>query len=1021
MANIDYGTGPNTASGDTQTVALAKLRDRLLAAGVDPNVTISSASSVATVIAAIEVATQMAEAKYVPGVVVPPITPPVVTPTPVPTPTPTPTPTAPALTISGTPATAQVGSGATFTPTISGGTSPYTLTLVSGIFPAGRSLSGLTVTGTYTTAATYNYTLRATDSAGAAADLPLSVTVAAMTAATYLVAGTNSRNGDNKTSIPSGSTAIEFKDRVLHLVGFACSSLAYSFRNWGAYGGSGEFDADSDAVVIKAGWEWQGVGTAPMTVGGQRGFTISKSAFEVLSDEVTPASFGSSLSAFPRDARIFRTVIYQSATGDNLVAGCCVSLGGSGYVAANDACGTRRYDPANRIDDVDTAGPKTFPSGSASQYGLPGFLLGKPVATNPLPVSVFVIGDSIAAGFGDSVGVSLGGTGYIARSSVDSNGANAIAMGHSTRSGDRLGDWLASNARRKQDLIQGRSTSLVNEMFTNDLTSTGSGPSTAYDGSNKGSPEANNEFNFNALVALAKSGSSRVQWIDQTNLFSRDASTDNWTTKANQTVPAAWAAGGARDGLETYVASKVSDGTINRLINVRAAGADPNDNHYWNTDGSTAYLSTGDGTHPSQVVHVAATTIMRNALTSISFGPVISMGSGVTQAEGNSGTTALNFPVTRSGPTTAACSASWAVVPTGTNGADASDFVGGSLQSGTVSFAAGATSATISVNVQGDTTVEPNETFNVVLSNPSPGASIGTSTSLGTILNDDTGPLTISGSRGNVTTNSSAPFTPTIAGGTSPYTLSIVSGTLPPGRSISGLSVVGTYTTAGNYSYTLRVTDAAGATADDAVTAAVGQPATFISDTFTDTDGTALESHTPEGGGSWSKHPLVNTGAAYHYLIGSGRLYTSANPVTMLHSAIPASANYKVRGVFTMPTFIVNQLYSVLGRHDASAASGYIARPAADGTSVTLAKVASISSTTVISTYTLPTAWVAGETHTLELVMNGTTISVIADGTTVISVTDSSVTAVGQAGIRSAQSNTGTTGLSITEFTATAL
>jgi Ca2+-binding RTX toxin-like protein len=65
--------------------------------------------------------------------------------------------------------------------------------------------------------------------------------------------------------------------------------------------------------------------------------------------------------------------------------------------------------------------------------------------------------------------------------------------------------------------------------------------------------------------------------------------------------------------------------------------------------------------------------------------------------------------------------------------------VGGVLPSGTVSFAAGETSKVITVNVQGDTTVEPNENFTVTLSNPTNGATITTATAVGTIQNDDEG------------------------------------------------------------------------------------------------------------------------------------------------------------------------------------------------------------------------------------------------------------------------------------------
>ena len=74
----------------------------------------------------------------------------------------------------------------------------------------------------------------------------------------------------------------------------------------------------------------------------------------------------------------------------------------------------------------------------------------------------------------------------------------------------------------------------------------------------------------------------------------------------------------------------------------------------------------------------------------------------------------------------------------GANPATAADFTGGVFPTGTVSFAAGETSKTITVNVAGDTAVEPTEGFTLTLSNPSAGTTIGTATATGTILNDDT-------------------------------------------------------------------------------------------------------------------------------------------------------------------------------------------------------------------------------------------------------------------------------------------
>jgi len=57
--------------------------------------------------------------------------------------------------------------------------------------------------------------------------------------------------------------------------------------------------------------------------------------------------------------------------------------------------------------------------------------------------------------------------------------------------------------------------------------------------------------------------------------------------------------------------------------------------------------------------------------------------------------------------------------------------------SGTLTVPAGASSRTITVKVNGDKLKEPNETFFVNLSNPSPNAYFGDSQALGTIQNDD--------------------------------------------------------------------------------------------------------------------------------------------------------------------------------------------------------------------------------------------------------------------------------------------
>ncbi|WP_019500310.1 beta strand repeat-containing protein [Pseudanabaena sp. PCC 6802] len=121
------------------------------------------------------------------------------------------------------------------------------------------------------------------------------------------------------------------------------------------------------------------------------------------------------------------------------------------------------------------------------------------------------------------------------------------------------------------------------------------------------------------------------------------------------------------------------------------------------------------------------------------------------QTEGNSGNKAFTFTVTRTGDTTGTNNVSWVVTGSGGNPANATDF-SGTLPSGTLSFTASQTSKDITINIAGDTVVEPDENFTVTLSNPTNGALIGTDTAMGAIVNDDI----IVGTAGNDSLNGSA-------------------------------------------------------------------------------------------------------------------------------------------------------------------------------------------------------------------------------------------------------------------------
>ena len=147
---------------------------------------------------------------------------------------------------------------------------------------------------------------------------------------------------------------------------------------------------------------------------------------------------------------------------------------------------------------------------------------------------------------------------------------------------------------------------------------------------------------------------------------------------------------------------------------------DINNSANWSTSASVPFSKT-----PFTVTAPAAQTI--------SFSPAT-----VSVNENDNGTQTLTFIITRSGDTTGAVSFSGTFAQGSTNAADFGGTLPASTFSGTI--AAGATSATVTVTISGDTTPEPSESFTLTLtsaSNPNAAVTIGTAAATGTIINDD--------------------------------------------------------------------------------------------------------------------------------------------------------------------------------------------------------------------------------------------------------------------------------------------
>jgi len=126
----------------------------------------------------------------------------------------------------------------------------------------------------------------------------------------------------------------------------------------------------------------------------------------------------------------------------------------------------------------------------------------------------------------------------------------------------------------------------------------------------------------------------------------------------------------------------------------------------------------------------------------------------------SAGGTAYFYTLTRTGDTSQYQSVDWSVLAGATNPSNGTDFVGGTMPTGTATFGPGDTSLVVQITVQPDFQPQPDESFQVVLSNPTNGAAIdgGAFTAAGVILNDDIPTVTVAS--GNNKTDLSSKTTP---------------------------------------------------------------------------------------------------------------------------------------------------------------------------------------------------------------------------------------------------------------------
>jgi hypothetical protein len=131
------------------------------------------------------------------------------------------------------------------------------------------------------------------------------------------------------------------------------------------------------------------------------------------------------------------------------------------------------------------------------------------------------------------------------------------------------------------------------------------------------------------------------------------------------------------------------------------------------------------------------TSVATGTITNDDAGPKLSIAD-ASVAEGNSGTTPLVFAFTMTPASGSDVTVDYATADgTATAGTDYE------AANGTLTIKAGQTSGSITVNVAGDTTPEPNETLTVTLSAPVGAKVVPPTTATGTITNDDRFPTAL--------------------------------------------------------------------------------------------------------------------------------------------------------------------------------------------------------------------------------------------------------------------------------------
>lgn len=512
------------------------------------------------------------------------------------------------LTISGTPAAGTVGAGGTFLPIIAGGTAPYTLSVASGTLPPGRAISGLTVTGSYTTAGTYSYTLRATDSNGATADLAVTIVVAPGATASVTAIGTGGRMATNVQQV--SATKLRLRSRSFtRAAGSPYQTFAFPLwyiddagvtqvvRLPDGLTAKCQFDVYTSGTISNA----AGDRTAAGTVNGAATFTVANGATAAATGGAIPYLFCRlDLSGIPLGAAVlamlemdalatgwFMTMTDATSTstsGENIYYGGTTSIGTFGALGANGGSAqTRAFRPL--------------------------VIVGEPTSGGLEPV--VAIGDSNTLG---ARGPGRPGQdGSSAQSGMAAFGLFQATQPYAVfgKNGDRAAWWnnAPDNDLRFQALAWFKNGRALLNVGTNDLADVPNATDTVVS-----SALTTNVRSLRSKIKAAMGGTAR---IGQAFILPRVTQQTGFLDAASQTVQTGYAnTDAARPAYDAAITADVgvAGRALDFTFNPRALVNDPSATDKWKTDGATTHYFEADGTHVNQLGAQTASIAYRDAV-----------------------------------------------------------------------------------------------------------------------------------------------------------------------------------------------------------------------------------------------------------------------------------------------------------------------------------------------------------------------------------------------------------------------